>query len=73
MALVSSVSLSFVTQFKTKPLIVCAPGRINFIGEHVDYNEGFVLPAAIDREMVFAIGKSGHDRCNVYSHDLEEG
>lgn len=73
MALVSSVSLSFVTQFKTKPLIVCAPGRINFIGEHVDYNEGFVLPAAIDHEMVFAIGPSGHDRCNVYSHDLEEG
>jgi len=73
MTLVSSVVDSFVARFKVKPTIVKAPGRINFIGEHVDYNEGFVLPAAIDRHMVFAIAPSGNDRCNIYSHDLEEG
>lgn len=42
----------------TEPLMVRSPGRINLIGEHTDYNDGFVMPAGIDREMVFAIGFS---------------
>jgi galactokinase len=36
---------------------VAAPGRINLIGEHVDYNDGFVLPCAIDREAIIAFGR----------------
>ena len=42
--------------------IVRAPGRVNLIGEHTDYNEGFVLPMAIDREMLIAVRKR-EDRC----------
>jgi galactokinase len=40
---------------------VAAPGRVNLIGEHVDYNEGFVLPCAIDRETVIAFGPGAKD------------
>ncbi|MBC8077695.1 MAG: galactokinase [Chloroflexales bacterium] len=47
---VSAVRDAFATRFGTHPrLIVRAPGRVNLIGEHTDYNEGFVLPVAIDR------------------------
>ena len=40
------------------PVIISAPGRINLIGEHTDYNHGFVLPAAIDKQMLIALGKN---------------
>ncbi len=50
-----------------------APGRINLIGEHTDYNEGFAMPAAIDKHIAFAVAPSGNDRCNIFSKDLEEG
>jgi galactokinase len=73
MSFISSVVDSFVSHFKVTPTIVQAPGRINLIGEHTDYNEGFVLPAAIDRAIYFAIAPSGHDKCNVFSLDMEEG
>ena len=36
-----------------------SPGRINIIGEHTDYNNGFVLPAAIDKKTVFQLRKNG--------------
>ena len=39
----------FHEHFHAEPLIVRSPGRVNIIGEHTDYNEGFVLPAAIDK------------------------
>ena len=38
-----------------------APGRVNLIGEHVDYNDGFVLPCAIDREAIVALGPADKD------------
>ena len=37
--------------------VVAAPGRVNLIGEHVDYNNGFVLPAAVDRYVVMAAAR----------------
>lgn len=40
-----------------------APGRVNLIGEHVDYNDGFVLPCAIDRETIVALGPPGDAAC----------
>lgn len=53
---------AFRTQLHAEPAIVArAPGRINLIGEHVDYNDGFVLPAAIDRDVV-VVGAPRPDR-----------
>jgi galactokinase len=50
-----------------EPLLVRSPGRINLIGEHTDYNEGFVMPAAIDRDIVFAAGFSQEAHSTLYS------
>jgi galactokinase len=58
---------SFVSRFKTEPIIIRSPGRINLIGEHTDYNDGFVMPAAIDKEIFFAIGFSENNSSEVYS------
>lgn len=51
---------------------VFSPGRINIIGEHTDYNEGFVFPAAIDKGIYLAIGKSGSDSSTVHALDMQE-
>ncbi|WP_299184165.1 galactokinase [uncultured Aquimarina sp.] len=49
-------------------IIVASPGRINFIGGHTDYNNGFVLPAAIDKKITFKFRKNGTANiCNVHS------
>jgi galactokinase len=53
-----------------KPILISSPGRINLIGEHTDYNDGFVLPAAIDRYISFAIAKNNGKTCRIYSVDF---
>jgi len=67
------ITQKFQERFKKKPSLFVAPGRINLIGEHIDYNEGFVMPAAIDKHFVFAVAPSGNEKCNIYAHDYEEG
>jgi galactokinase len=62
----------FVNKFATTPLIVKSPGRINLIGEHTDYNDGFVLPASIDKYAYVAIQKRDDDKISLYSIDFEE-
>jgi len=49
-----------------------APGRLNIIGEHTDYNNGFVLPAAIDKRIYLAINASGDSMVTLYSMDFDE-
>src|SRR5262252_6033689 len=54
-ALVRNAVRSFAARFGAEPRwVVAAPGRVNLIGEHTDYNGGFVLPMAIDRYVVIA-------------------
>ena len=49
-----------------------APGRINVIGEHTDYNGGFVFPGAVDTGIMAAIRPNGTDRINAFAIDLDE-
>lgn len=55
-----------------EPLIVCSPGRVNIIGEHTDYNQGFVLPAAIDKAAYVAMSKRDDDVVFLYACDFKE-
>jgi galactokinase len=55
-----------------QPRLFAAPGRVNLIGEHTDYNDGFVLPMAIDRETVMAALPRPDRRVRVYSLNLDE-
>lgn len=63
---------SFQKHFHSTPTLVNAPGRINLIGEHTDYNEGFVLPAAIDKGIVFAVAPNHTTRCRMIALDLND-
>lgn len=55
-------------------IIVDSPGRINIIGEHTDYNNGFVLPTAIDKKIQFKFRKSDNkNKCTVYSANFDTG
>ncbi len=62
----------FKSVFSSEPQLFTAPGRINLIGEHTDYNEGFVMPAAIDKHFEFAVAKNGTDTFNILAVDLNE-
>ncbi|MCD6543336.1 MAG: galactokinase [Flavobacteriaceae bacterium] len=62
----------FKELFKNEPLLVRSPGRINLIGEHTDYNDGFVFPAAIDKEIHFAVAKNKVNLFRFYAIDLHE-
>ena len=53
-------------------VLFASPGRINLIGEHTDYNGGFVFPGAVDRGIVAAIKLNGTDRVRAFALDLGE-
>ncbi|MBC7474409.1 MAG: galactokinase, partial [Candidatus Sericytochromatia bacterium] len=63
---------SFIKNFNKSPFLFRSPGRVNMIGEHTDYNQGFVLPAAIDKETIVAISPNNTDRVRIYSYDMQE-
>lgn len=69
-----NIKRSFAAVFNTfdAPLIVRSPGRVNIIGEHTDYNEGFVLPAAIDKSIYIALSKRTDNQIHLYSLDFDE-
>lgn len=53
-------------------LVVKAPGRVNIIGEHTDYNQGLTLPFAIDQSVYFCIQKNDSDLINIHAHNYNE-
>lgn len=59
------IKKSFVAKYKNEPLLVKSPGRINLIGEHTDYNLGFVLPAAIEKAIYFAVQENDSDKIYI--------
>ena len=65
--------MKFLENFNPE-LTVDSPGRINIIGEHVDYNMGYVLPTAIEKKIIFKFQKNGSDKiCHVYSKGYDTG
>lgn len=66
------VENSFQHHFSRKPLVVSSPGRVNLIGEHTDYNDGFVLPAAVDKAAYIALAPSGSTHGKWISLDFPE-
>ncbi|QMW00259.1 galactokinase [Spirosoma foliorum] len=72
MDLLSQLTTSFQNSFHTDPLLICSPGRVNLIGEHTDYNEGFVLPAAIDKAIYLAVGPRSDNELHFVAHDLNK-
>ncbi len=67
------VSSEFQTRFGIPPrFIVRAPGRVNLIGEHTDYNDGYVLAMAINRAVWIALHKRPDRQISVYSLDFDE-
>ena len=72
MEMIKELKKVFQQNFQTEPLIVRSPGRINIIGEHTDYNEGFVLPAAIDKAAYIAVSLRDDDEIHLVAMDLNE-
>lgn len=69
---ISKLKEKFRSLFNSEPLLIRSPGRVNIIGEHTDYNEGFVLPAAIDKAIYIAIGKRDDDAIHLYAQDYQQ-
>jgi galactokinase len=67
-----NIRQQFIQRFNKEPLIISAPGRVNLIGEHTDYNEGFVLPGAVDKRINVAIAANETDTVNVFAQDFNE-
>ncbi|MEP6685035.1 MAG: galactokinase [Parafilimonas sp.] len=62
----------FYQLYHEDPIVVRAPGRINLIGEHTDYNNGFVLPAAIDKAVYVSISKRNDNKIYLHAEEYNE-
>ena len=63
---------AFIERFSSNPVSYASAGRINLIGEHTDYNGGFVFPGAIDKYIMTAININGTDKVRLYSVDMNQ-
>jgi len=71
-AIIGLIADKFHKRFASKPILVVSPGRVNLIGEHTDYNEGFVLPGATDKAIVFAAAPRTDAVCHFVSYDFDQ-
>lgn len=63
---------TFKKNYTTPPQLYFSPGRINLIGEHIDYNDGFVLPAAINKGVYYAVAANDSKKINITAVDYNE-
>lgn len=70
--IIKSVKKQFQQTFNEKPLVVFSPGRINLIGEHTDYNDGYTFPAAINKGIALGIAKSENNESTAVALDKNE-
>ncbi len=70
--MVEKIREQFRERFRKEPLIIAAPGRVNLLGEHTDYNQGFVLPGAIDKRIYLAIARNDSRTVNAWSNEFDE-
>ena len=63
---------AFIERFSSNPVFYASAGRINLIGEHTDYNGGFVFPGAIDKYIMTAININDTDKVRLYSVDMNQ-
>ena len=70
--LAARITHIFKEHFSKEPAVYFSPGRINLIGEHIDYNDGFVLPAAIDKAVYYAVSVNEEPIVNFYAADFNE-
>lgn len=68
----NKVDNKFQELFQTAGVFYTSPGRINLIGEHTDYNGGFVFPGAIDKGMIAEIKPNGTDKVRAFALDLND-
>jgi galactokinase len=72
MSCVTAIKEIHVRRFQAEPTVFTAPGRVNLIGEHTDYSEGFVMPAAIDFATLAAVSPRGDNQVGIYSENFGE-
>ncbi len=72
MDLSKKIKIKFKESFNEEPFLFRSPGRVNLIGEHTDYNMGFVLPAAIDRAIYIAISPREDMYCRIHAFDMDD-
>jgi galactokinase len=70
--MISKIKNSFFKKFQSEPVMIFSPGRINLIGEHTDYNEGFVFPAAVNKGIVAAISENKLGVSRAFAVDKNE-
>ena len=66
------IAALFEQKFTSNPSLYFSPGRINLIGEHVDYNDGYVMPGAIDKGIFFAVAANNTNTIRAYSADMDD-
>lgn len=71
MSFINKVNKKFKELYNDEPIIVRSPGRVNLIGEHTDYNNGFVLPAAVNKAVYVGISRRDDDIINLYAAEFD--
>lgn len=70
--MINDILNKFKELYGSSPQVFRSPGRVNLIGEHTDYNNGFVLPAAINKELYFAIAPNTLGVSRIHAYDLDK-